>query len=110
MTSWSRLNRMRLACVDQHGAAVTSPHLMAPACARRAVDHNPFRPHQMTARATQWRRCRQASRWDVHRCANRRHTGTVIAIPARDMKKWSVLAENFSDDSRSYLRIVHETN
>jgi hypothetical protein len=80
--------------MGQHGTTVTSPRLMAPARARGAIDHDPVGPHQMTTRATQRRRYRRLSRWELRQFANRRHKGTVSAIPACEINKSSGLAES----------------
>jgi hypothetical protein len=50
------------------------------------------------------------SRWELHQFANRRHRGTVSAIPACDIKKSSGLAEKILDDSWSFLLPFNETN
>jgi hypothetical protein len=60
----------------------------------------------MTTRATQRRRYRRLSRWELCPFANRRHRRTVSAIPACEINKSSALAERNSVMTRGYLLLL----
>src|SRR6185312_3537663 len=80
----------------RHCAAMTSPRSVSPARTSRVIRHSPFGPHQMTAGATQRRRNRPGPRREPDQFTDRRHSATVSAFSAYDIKKSDGLAEKES--------------